>query len=423
MHWPPKDPRPALWTLVALVTVALAACAPAAVPTAVGTPSSVPTKTAAVFETSTPIPTPAQFAPPTPEPPTATPDLSVTITHVEMIDETTGWAEGQVGADPTTRILRTTDGGGTWRDVSPMECDSSFLHSKDADFAWVGGDPVCLTTDAGQTWISYSVPGDDVWFNDSRHGWSLAAEAWGLSFRQFDISSFATTNDGGENWEEKTPPPGGGVAYMAYPDPQTAWVVRAGFAKSIDGVPNLAVPFHIHTTLDSGGTWVTREMPLPEGTDVVYWPGIGDFLGGAGNCEFVSPVYSSDAVWKAALTCETKSWIYTSASQGKTWIISPMPAGLFTVVQFATPATGWLFVQDRDVRTGRLYGTVDGGQTWTLIKRTGWLNVELSFVDAETGWAVACAESLCYGAAAERALVKTSDGGRTWQTLEPLLIP
>jgi hypothetical protein len=36
-----------------------------------------------------------------------------------MIDRTTGWAEGFHGTVGRTRILRTMDGGVTWRDVSP----------------------------------------------------------------------------------------------------------------------------------------------------------------------------------------------------------------------------------------------------------------------------------------------------------------
>ncbi len=425
MHRHPKGSRPVPWTSLALAAAALAACVPAALPTAVATPNAIRTNTAAPMETSTQTPTPVQSAAPTPEPP---PDIAVTITYVRMMDATTGWAEGQVEADGTTRILRTTDGGETWGDVSPVttgEVRISFLLDGQLAWVWSWDSGRWRTQDGGQSWTSLEdrSSSHDIWFNDSQHGWRLDAEVWGLSFVQFDIVSFSTTEDGGQSWVERTPPPGGGSAYMAFPDTQTAWALRAGFAKVIEGFSNLFIPFHVQTTFDRGSTWTTREMPLPEGTYRVEREYEGTYLGGTGNCGIISPVYSSTTIWKAALICEKKSWLYTSANQGRTWIISPMPAGRDADVQFASPTVGWLFVSDWEDRQGRLYKSTDGGQTWALIKRTGWVDIRMNFVDAQTGWAVACAEWFCYNSDAVRALVKTVDGGQTWQTLAPHLVP
>jgi photosystem II stability/assembly factor-like uncharacterized protein len=69
---------------------------------------------------------------------------------------------------------------------------------------------------------------------------------------------------------------------------------------------------------------------------------------------------------------------------------------------------------------GHLYQTTNGGQSWTLLKRTGWTGVQLNFLDAKTGWAVACSDAWsCYQDDARHALVKTTDGGQSWQVLEP----
>ncbi|HET7010629.1 MAG TPA: hypothetical protein VFI11_07630 [Anaerolineales bacterium] len=351
---------------------------------------------------------------------TPQPASTLAIISIQMFDLTTGWAIGRVEGNYLT--LRTTDGGIAWREVGLEECPAYILSSADDRLAWTGDDPVCLTTDGGQTWTAVEAPGRNVWFNDDRRGWSLGAEEWGLSFRQFDIYSFATTDDGGVTWAETNPPPGSGVAYLAFPDAQTAWALRAGFAKSIDGVPNLGVPISLHTTFDRGGTWTTRQVPLPPEAETVDWGSMGEYLAGFGNCEFVSPVFSSLAVWKFALTCEDASWMYTSLNQGKTWSINPMPAGVEATIDFSRPDLGWLHVADWENDLGRLYQTSDGGRTWALIKRTGWLDVVLSFVDAQSGWAVACTGP-CRSGDSSVALVRTTDGGRTWETIEPQLVP
>ena len=151
----------------------------------------------------------------------------------------------------------------------------------------------------------------------------------------------------------------------------------------------------------------------------------GPYLGGVGNCDFVSPVYSSTAIWKLALTCEDQSWMYTTANQGKTWIISPMPAGLEADIQFINPTIGWLALRDHLSQSqGHLYQTTNGGQSWTLLRRSGWTGAQLDFLDAHTGWAAACSDAwYCYQDEARHALVKTTDGDQTWQIIEPQLAP
>ena len=426
-----------LWTLIGAAQVA---CVPVPSPTLTPSPSAAPTETRSPIRTptpppgatSTPVPTATLFPSPTPTAspsPTSTPFVPVAFRSIQMMDRKTGWAMAEVGSEDETRVLRTADGGATWHDVSPLEAefyDAYFLDAQTA-WAWAGyGSLAWRTEDGGETWtlLEDSAGQAGLGFVDSRHGWKLVGESWGLSFVQFDIVSFSTTQDGGMTWQETNPPPGGGSAYMAYPSAQTAWALRAGFAKTIEGVANLGVPFRIETTFDGGSTWTTRQMPLPPGSTRAERPYEGTYLSGVGNCDFISPVYSTTAIWKLALTCEDQSWMYTSATQGKTWIISGMPAGLDADIDFIDATTGWLLIGDPyENPEGHLYQTTDGGQSWTLIKRTGWTDARLSFVDAQTGWAVACSEAYCYQTDAQRALIKTIDGGQTWQVLEPQLAP
>ncbi len=354
-----------------------------------------------------------------------------------MMDATTGWAEaGTLGG---TDILRTTDAGATWRQAGPglpgLNRDGAFYDRPqpfflDAQSAWVLKSGILWRThDGGQSWTTVGQKGEtinpEIWFNDSRHGWKLEAEYWGLSFVQMDIVSFSTTQDGGQTWTNANPPPGGGPIYLAYAAAQLAWGVRAAIAKSIEGFPNLAVPFHLVRSADGGQTWTSQEMPLPPATEVAT-----DFSGAsmldAGNCDFYSPVYSSVTVWKLALACERGAWLYTTVNQGKTWIISPLPQGEVAAIQFISPTQGWLLGGDKVARSQRqLYQTKDGGQTWTLLKRTGWADAQLDFIDAQTGWAVAsaCADAECTPSHYVTALVRTTDGGITWQDLKAQIGP
>jgi photosystem II stability/assembly factor-like uncharacterized protein len=59
-----------------------------------------------------------------------------------------------------------------------------------------------------------------------------------------------------------------------------------------------------------------------------------------------------------------------------------------------------------------IHGTPDEGKTWSLIKTVSW-DGEFDFVTLESGWAVARDGE-------EIALVRTEDGGATWQLLEPV---
>jgi photosystem II stability/assembly factor-like uncharacterized protein len=58
-----------------------------------------------------------------------------------------------------------------------------------------------------------------------------------------------------------------------------------------------------------------------------------------------------------------------------------------------------------------------------MIKDTGWMDVKSSFVDAQTGWAVACTVTSCICSDAVFAVVKTTDGGQSWEIIEPRLMP
>src|SRR6266516_3657495 len=111
---------------------------------------------------------------------------SGTLISLHMINLTTGWALGEHA------ILRTSDGGLQWKNVTPphtvltRESMAAFLT---ASLAWVATPQangtttqVLRTTDGGQTWQQSTVQATflrQITFSDSQHGWILSG--WGAT--------------------------------------------------------------------------------------------------------------------------------------------------------------------------------------------------------------------------------------------------
>jgi photosystem II stability/assembly factor-like uncharacterized protein len=73
-----------------------------------------------------------------------------------------------------------------------------------------------------------------------------------------------------------------------------------------------------------------------------------------------------------------------------------------------SPSTGLALSHD-------LYRTADAGLHWSKIRTVSWEG-QFSFVDEQNGWAVARSEEAI-------ALVRTANGGSSWELLEPEIRP
>jgi photosystem II stability/assembly factor-like uncharacterized protein len=65
------------------------------------------------------------------------------------------------------------------------------------------------------------------------------------------------------------------------------------------------------------------------------------------------------------------------------------------------------------VAGGENYNTTDGGNTWLPIIPTNWGGMP-DFVDGDNGWVIAIHDKT-------QALVKTSNGGKFWVELKPVI--
>ncbi len=378
---------------------------------------------AAALSTQTPVP--ALTAAP-PETPASAPGLPLpalsagaplTITRIWMADAASGWGLGY--QEPgETHVLRTGDGGATWTDASPPAGAFPLTRPaalfRDAQTAWVAypagmgqAASVWLTADGGDSWREIPLPVDAgaeefspaFFAADGDSGWLLATVGAGM---QHAYSDLYATEDGGQTWSLVATPsseaasplmglPHTGMAFRGF----TGWVTKENGV--MDGVAFVS-------TADGGVTWTAPAFPAPDADAMcsTYAPAL--FTPRRGAYLTVCRDYQND----------TRQAFFSRLEDGRV-TYTPLPAAADSLV-FFNPRQGLaLGCPDWDAPDPLqcpILSTRDGGQTWTLVDTVYW-DGEFFFLDALNGWAAA-------RNGAQRALVRTADGGVTWQLLAPV---
>jgi hypothetical protein len=167
---------------------------------------------------------------------------------------------------------------------------------------------------------------------------------------------------------------------------------------------------YFHRTDDGGLTWQPQALPPPPGADSLF---DNETIG----CGTYSLSPLPPQTLKLALVCqdfinaEVTVWVYGSPDAGATWEASPLPGrDLF----FLDPNLVWSVVEgdvNNPTAPRKIYRSDDGGQSWSELNTVNW-SAQLDFVSPDRGWAVATAGE-------DIALVQSTDGGATWQLLEP----
>jgi photosystem II stability/assembly factor-like uncharacterized protein len=450
---------------IASLALVAAACAPgtAAPPTSAPTAAVIATNSApatattagspagpatAVPATATVAPVASQTAGPTAADTAATPagtatpvanpiahlkaGQAITITTIHMLDANTGWATGGL-ANIGDHVLTTADGGQTWHDVTPPQAAptsdqvqpvAATLVVNGASNAWViygsyqpappATNIFWRTTDGGQTWLA-SQPIDlagigaadffqpsDISFLDAQTGWFIAHLGAGMMHDYFTIMK---TTNGGQSWTSLIDPTADGPQScqktgLHFTDARNGWLTGdcQGVAPGV---------FFKHST-DGGATWNDATLPAPAGQPDMFTrqdAGCGTY-----SMRFFDPQNAKMAVACLILgpnLITNMDFIYTTANGGQNWTSSAAPARSLT---FLDAHTGWALPTGENGQAPfALSATPDGGKTWTTVKRLAWTG-QLSFVDAQIGWAVAQADQAI-------SFVNTTDGGKTWQVV------
>jgi len=266
--------------------------------------------------------------------------VSPTNTHfssIQFINEETGWACGNAG-----RVLKTTNKGATWFQVSTVGVDLSDLHFVDVNTGWVTGlgGVIFRTVDGGISWNLQSV-GSVGWLNciflwDASTGW--AAGLYG--------TILATTN-GGASWAPQTSGTASTIENSCFISATKGWMATD------DG--------KILKTENGGTTWTLQLINPPTVLNAICFMNatVGWVAGGGGR-------------------------ISKSTDGGTTWVDQTSgTTQQLNEVAFVNADTGWAAGNG-----GTILRTTNGGATWSSQISTTTENLQsIQFLNTGNGHA------------------------------------
>jgi photosystem II stability/assembly factor-like uncharacterized protein len=341
-------------------------------------------------------------------------------TQVALFSPTMAWALG---------ALRTTDGGGHWARVAPPSVpDRSAGEAEfylDADHAWVaetaGSSASCSdhivvfsTSDGGRTWrhgatiqVDLATKWDRIWggsavaasprtsvfgggtrldFVDPKNGWLMLVNSPVGYSTVGSTGPLYRTTDGGLSWAAVWP--GAGLAdsdsAISFSSPTRGWIPLGPTAADSH--------VRLMTTRDGGITWFPQDV------------------GPACGCWAQPPIFFDER--HGVMVTGSTFNVLTTSDGGSTW--AGFPVQNFDAFDFINTNQGWIVVDGG--ASLELEYTADSGQTWLVVNSHLPMTLPLSGVESVT-FADAQHGLLAMG----KGLYWTTDGGRTWELLHPLI--
>lgn len=309
-----------------------------------------------------------------------------------------GWAV--VPTSPYWRVVRTSDGGSRWQDVTPPGAasngglaltvtgastaavvflayqyirDSTFAFTSDGGAEWTAGilpnsassgpDPIYVlsshqifavlgngtlisSADGGATWADVSLPGigsgscrpTSVWFTSGSSGW-VTGDCTG-------VAALWHTSNSGLSWTAEVLSSGyPSTAAVTIAPPQ---VTRSGGAFTT-AVATASSTESLRVFDDSSGSWVSApSVALPAGRLLVSFENS-----------------SHGWVLDAPGTAGAVALAYSTSNEGANWSLrtTPIPAGQVTQLDLASPEHAVALAQAARERV--LWSTDDAGVHWT----------------------------------------------------------
>jgi len=333
------------------------------------------------------------------------------FTALRMLDKMHGWK-----LPAGTSVLKTSDGGNTWNDVTPPNFPvqpglrATFMSQ---NVAWIVGMTkqkqitIQQTSDGGNHWKSSQIAdGSDSTaailyppnFVSIQEGW-LDVERTISSTGATQNDLFHTT-DGGSHWSKLATSEqihqnafvAGADTGISFKDAQNGWnTVDMHMDIKTGTMPNVPM---VYVTHNGGQTWQQQTLPpFPGQTGSSHRTTPPVFFGNTGLMPVATPSGLS---------------FYTTTDSGGHWSSGTVIPLQVQQMDTLDQQHIWIVSQDKSI-----HQSTDGGKTWKTLGSIGKPASAISFSDANNGWIVPEGESA--------SLLHTADGGRTWQQINARL--
>lgn len=294
------------------------------------------------------------------------PDASLYVRDDEPVQK-----NGQGQNLPSATFAITTEDS-TWKWMKgPLSIEA--LHFVDEDHGWGVGyyGVVIHTEDQGQTWVGQLSGTEshlfDVQFVDTNTGWAIGADG-----------AIIHTEDGGNTWSQQASPVSSDLEDIFFLNGQIGWIgLPAGVLKTTDSGQNW-------TITGSGLSWQIRDIQF-------FDPNNGVAVGNDG-------------------TLGDDGWVYITADGGDSWSRAETDDwnsfGHAAVLHFADETFG---IAAANFVGTSLFKSTDAGANWTPYGSGNFQFFQphtIHLLDHQYGWALN-----------RDTLMRTSDGGQTWNEL------
>lgn len=324
------------------------------------------------------------------------------IVDCEFIDDSVCWviSERHDFSEPAwpfiTRLYKTNDGGNNWVNMLDMGRSHEAYYAKilfaSEDIIVVATRELSMikSTDGGSTWEDITPAGYEE-YAEHLNSISFTGSDTGVYIKQVNSYSFALarTTDGGSTWEERHLPQFQNIREIGFIDHQTGYLL-AQIGRGWSGASN----YVICITEDAFNTWtVATKNQYP------IW-----------NCHFFN-----NQVGLAILEDGKRSKIVKTFNGGRSWVECESP-GFFDFgpsgLNFGNDSTGIIFSQKCWV-CGNAFSVLkstDQGDTWSIL-HLSYPFKDVCFLDKQNGFAVGgdAGEASSFGD-----ILKTNNGGKSW---------